>query len=132
MPVRSDELVEVSRLVPFKLLLPTGCANNDALRSSTVGDDHRFPTTTDPQSVFTREACTDGVDAPGRNEISSGVIDPCDCRRGCRVVQVMFDFQIDNYLSIGCAVRVVLECLERQSIGSLINMPPDSEAGITS
>src|SRR5205814_9576825 len=29
-----DELVEVSRLVRFKLLLPTGRANNDALRNA--------------------------------------------------------------------------------------------------
>src|SRR5262245_49795932 len=29
-----DELVEVSRLVRFKLLLPSGCENNDALRDA--------------------------------------------------------------------------------------------------
>src|SRR5204862_1187949 len=29
-----DELVEVSRLVRFKLLLPTGCENNDAFRNA--------------------------------------------------------------------------------------------------
>jgi hypothetical protein len=48
---------------------------------------------------------------------------------GRRVVQIVFDFRIKNYPSIGCAVRFVLKYLERPRIASPDNMPPAPKPG---
>src|SRR6185312_5972762 len=98
-------------------------------RRQTVGDDYRFQPGTQSKSIFPCKAGTDGVDASAHNEIPRSVVGSGDRRTGERVVQIVFGFSRDNYLSIGCAVRIVLEYLECKGEASRANVLPDSQAG---